>query len=105
MENKIYMYLIENHVGKENLIKNKELRQLFGIKSDKSLRKIIQNIRESKEYYLIIGSISGKTGGYYICQTEEEINSTIDNLRHRANQMHRTCHILEWKKDNVINDE
>ena len=49
--------------------------------------------------------MSGKTGGYYICQTEEEMDDTIENIRHRANQMHRTCHILEWKKDKVVNDE
>lgn len=105
MEEKIYNYLITNNIGKENLIKNAELRKLFNIKSDKSLRKIIQNIREDKNYYLVIGSMSGKTGGYYICQTEEEMDDTIENIRHRANQMHRTCHILEWKKDKVISDE
>lgn len=105
MEEKIYNYLITNNIGKENLIKNAELRKLFNIKSDKSLRKIIQNIREDKNYYLVIGSMSGKTGGYYICQTEEERDDTIENIRHRANQMHRTCHILEWKKDKVVNDE
>lgn len=102
MEDKIYQYLIEHHIGKDNLIKNQDLRKLFDIKSDKSLRKIIQNIRESKEYYLIIGSVSGKTGGYYICQTEDEIADTIDNIRHRANEMLRMCHVLDWKKGKVI---
>ena len=101
MEDKIYRYLIEHHIGKDNLIKNQDLRKLFDIKSDKSLRKIIQNIRESKEYYLIIGSVSGKTGGYYICQTEDEIADTIDNIRHRANEMLRMCHVLDWKKGKV----
>lgn len=101
MEDKIYQYLIEHHIGKDNLIKNQDLRKLFDIKSDKSLRKIIQNIRESKEYYLIIGSVSGKTGGYYICQTEDEIADTIDNIRHRANEMLRMCHVLDWKKGKV----
>lgn len=104
MEEKIYSYLIENHIGKDNLIKNQELRKLFDIKSDKSLRKVIQNIRESKEYYLIIGSMSGKTGGYYICQTEDEINDTISNIRHRANEMLRMCHVLDWKKEKVTSD-
>ena len=101
MEDKIYQYLIEHHIGKDNLIKNQDLRKLFDIKSDKSLRRIIQNIRESKEYYLIIGSVSGKTGGYYICQTEDEIADTIDNIRHRANEMLRMCHVLDWKKGKV----
>lgn len=101
MEDKVYQYLIEHHVGKDNLIKNQDLRKLFDIKSDKSLRKIIQNIRESKEYYLIIGSVSGKTGGYYICQTEDEIADTINNIRHRANEMLKMCYVLDWKKDKV----
>lgn len=104
MEEKIYKYLIMNHIGKENLIKNKDLRKLFNIKSDKTLRKKIQNIREDKRYYLIVGSVSGRTGGFYICHTEEEIIDTIDNIRHRANQMLRMCHVLDWKKDKVIND-
>ena len=104
MEEKVYSYLIENHIGKENLIKNQDLRKLFNIKGDKTLRKIIQNIRENKEYYLIIGSASGKTGGHYICQTEEEINDTICNIRHRANEMLRMCHVLDWKKDKVTSD-
>ena len=29
MEEKVYSYLIENHIGKQNLIKNKELRKIF----------------------------------------------------------------------------
>lgn len=102
MEEQVYSYLISNHVGKKNLIKNVELRKMFNINSDKSMRKVIQNIRENKDYYLVVGSISGKTGGFYICQTEEEIDETINNIKHRANQMHRMCHILKWKKDKVI---
>lgn len=102
MEERVYSYLIEHHIGKENLIKNKDLRKLFNINSDKSMRKVIQNIRENKDFYLIVGSISGNTGGFFICQTEEEMNETIDNIKHRASQMYRMCHILEWKKDKVI---
>jgi len=104
VEEKIYNYLITNHIGKDNLIKNKDLRRIFDIHSDKSLRKIIQNIREDKNFYLIVGSISGRTGGFYICHTEEEITETIDNIRHRANQMLRMCHVLDWKKGKVINE-
>ena len=104
MEERIYNYLITNHIGKDNLIKNKEIRKLFNINSDKSLRKIIQNIREDKKFYLIVGSVSGRTGGFYICHTEEEIEDTIDNIKHRANQMLRMCHVLDWKKEQVINE-
>jgi len=104
VEEKVYNYLITNHIGKDNLIKNKDLRKIFDIHSDKSLRKIIQNIREDKNFYLIVGSISGRTGGFYICHTEEEIEETINNIRHRANQMLRMCHVLDWKKEQVINE-
>jgi hypothetical protein len=97
MELAVYEYLVENHKGKDNLIKNKDLRELFDIRSDKSMRKVIQNIRESKDYTLLVGSVSGKNGGFYICETEEEKIETINNIRHRANQMLRMCHIIEWK--------
>ena len=103
MEEQVYSYLITKHVGKENLIKNTDLRKLFNIKSDKSMRKVIQNIREDQRFYLIVGSISGKTGGFYICQTEEEIDETIDNIKHRAGQMYKMCHVLEWKKEKTTN--
>ena len=105
VEAKVYNYLITNHIGKENLIKNKELRKMFNINSDKSMRKVIQNIRENKKYYLIVGSISGKTGGFYICHTEEEMQDTIDNIKHRANQMHRMCHVLESKRKKVLDEQ
>lgn len=98
MEQEVYDYLILNHVGKENLIKNKDLRLMFNVGSDKALRKIIQNIRESKDYPKVIGSVSGKSGGFYICDNEEEIQETINNIKHRANQMLRMCYVLEWKK-------
>ena len=99
IEEKVYDYLYKNHFGKEKLIKNKNLREKFGINSDKAMRKVIQNIRENKNFELIVGSVSGHSGGFYICSTEDEVNDTIDNIRHRSNQMQRTCHILEWKKN------
>ncbi len=104
MEEQVYSYLITKHIGKDNLIKNVDLRKKFNIQSDKAMRKVIQNIRENEKYYLIVGSISGRTGGFFICQTEEEIDETINNIRHRANQMHRMCHILEWKKEKTLNE-
>lgn len=98
MEKEVYDYLCANHRGKDSLIKNKELRKMFNVNSDKTMRKIIQNIREDKDYIEIIGSVSGNKGGFYICITEEEKKETIENIKHRANQMLRMCHILNWKK-------
>lgn len=98
MEGQVYEYLCKNHLGKDNLIKNKDLRKLFNINSDKSMRKVIQNIREDKNFKKIIGSISGSKGGFYICITEDEKEETINNIKHRANQMLRLTHILKRKE-------
>lgn len=98
IEQEVYDYLCSNHLGKENLIKNQNLRRLFNIGSDKSMRKVIQNIRESKEYPMMVGSISGKSGGFYICITDLEKEETINNIKHRANQMLRMTKVLEWKR-------
>lgn len=73
IEERVYDYLIENHRGKENLIKNQVLRGKFQVGSDKAMRKIIQNIREDKSFKRMVGSVSGKSGGFYICETDEEI--------------------------------
>ena len=61
-EQMVYMYLCQNHRGKDSLIKNKELRKLFNINSDKTMRKVIQNIRENENYKEMIGSVSGQSG-------------------------------------------
>ena len=99
IEERVYDYLVENHRGRENLIKNQVLRGKFQVGSDKAMRKIIQNIREDKSFKRMVGSVSGKSGGFYICETDEEIEETINNIKHRANQMLRMCHVLEWKKE------
>ena len=99
IEERVYNYLVENHRGKENLIKNQVLRGKFQVGSDKAMRKIIQNIREDKSFKRMVGSVSGVKGGFYICITDEEMEETIDNIKHRANQMLRMCHVLEWKKE------
>lgn len=101
LEEQIYSYLLNNHLGRENLIKNKDLRAKFHVNSDKSLRKIIQNIREREQFSQIIGSVSGKNGGFYICKSEEEIKETINNFKHRANQMLKMTYILNWKKERL----
>lgn len=99
IEERVYDYLVENNQGKENLIKNQELRKIFNVTSDKSMRKVIQNIREDKNFPKMIGSVSGVKGGFFTCITDEEKEETINNIKHRANEMLRMCHVLEWKKE------
>ena len=49
------------------------------------MRKIIQNIREDKQYEKLVGSESGKSGGFYICATKEEVEETINNTKSKSN--------------------
>jgi hypothetical protein len=98
-EQMVYMYLCQNHRGKDSLIKNKELRKLFNINSDKTMRKVIQNIRENENYKEMIGSVSGQSGGFFTCITDTEKRETINNIKHRAKEMLRMCEILESKME------
>lgn len=98
-EQMVYMYLCQNHRGKDSLIKNKELRKLFNINSDKTMRKVIQNIRENENYKEMIGSVSGRLGGFFTCITDTEKRETINNIKHRAKEMLRMCEILEKKME------
>lgn len=98
-EQMVYMYLCQNHRGKDSLIKNKELRKLFNINSDKTMRKVIQNIRENENYKEMIGSVSGQSGGFYMCLTDTEKRETINNIKHRAKEMLKMCEILEKKME------
>lgn len=97
IEELVYAYLCLHNRGKDNLIKNQDLRNMFEIRSDKSMRKVIQNIRENTKFDEIVGSISGVHGGFYICETDEEMQETVNNIKHRANQMLRMTHVLEYK--------
>lgn len=94
LERDVYNYLVVNHFGSENLIKNETLRALFGIKSDKSMRKVIQNIRKNDEFNLVVGSISGRSGGFYICKNIEEVQESTNNIRHRTIEMNETADIM-----------
>ena len=99
LEQAVYDYLVEYHYGKENLIKNQDLRAKFGINSDKAMRNIIQKIRQSKDFKLGVGSISGNSGGFYICACREDVEDTIKNIRHRTAEMNKTADIMEEKLD------
>ena len=70
---------------------------ITGIKDHKALRKLIEELRLDKNK-AIIGSEAGSNGGYYICETEEEKQKTINHFKHRAGQMYKIAHILEGKK-------
>lgn len=96
----IYDYISTNCRGKENATKGSKIRSAVGYKlGDKSFRKEIQNINANEAFPELIGAISGKgeNAGYFIPITDEEKREVIENKRHRANQILRDCHIMEWK--------
>lgn len=96
---KVYDYLMRNHVGKDNMIKNKNIRFYLGLKiGDKSMRKIVQDINDDTNYITPICSVSGATGGFYIPETIEEVEETIKNRTRRADEIYKNCKMLEWKK-------
>lgn len=98
IEEQVYRYIIANYVGKENMVKNRQLRGIFKqVKSDKAMRKIIQNIRCNPKFTIFIGSVSGRTGGYFACTSREEINDTINNHMRRAYRMYLECEIFRNK--------
>lgn len=58
---------MKQHVGEENAISAKDLSKKFGI-SERNLRDIISEIRESSVLQLVIGS---SANGYFVCMEEE----------------------------------
>lgn len=99
IEEQVYNFIIEHCVGKENMIKNSILRKYFPqIKSDKAMRKVIQNIRIDPGFPIFIGSLSGNRGGYYACTNQQEMNETIDNLMKRAYQIYLDCEAFRTKE-------
>lgn len=96
-KNEIYTFLLMRAIGYENRVKAGVLMSITGIKDHKALRKLIEELRLDKNK-AIIGSEAGSNGGYYICETEEEKQKTINHFKHRAGQMYKIAHILEGKK-------
>ena len=96
-KNEIYTFLLMRVIGYENRVKAGVLMNITGIKDHKTLRRIIEELRLEKGK-AIIGSEAGSNGGYYICETEEEKQKTINHFKHRAGQMYKIAHILEGKK-------
>ena len=96
----IYTYLLFNAMGYENRVKAQVLMNISGIRDHKSFRAIIEELRLEKGK-AIIGSEAGSNGGYWICDTEEEKQKTINHFKHRAGQMYKIAHILE-RKEGVI---
>ncbi|MCM1437755.1 MAG: helix-turn-helix domain-containing protein [Roseburia sp.] len=76
---RIYDYLKQNCVGKENAISGRELSEIYGI-DRRQLRRHIHTLRNSAEMEKVIGSCNR---GYYICR-EEDFDEADKRLERQA---------------------
>ena len=91
MRVEIYEYLYVNAQGYDNKIKAKDLMRIFNIMDHKSFRKEIEELRLNG---YLIGSKSGKNGGYFIPKTREEAMTVVLDLKRRANMMLRMVYVM-----------
>lgn len=98
MEELIYAYLVNHCVGYKNRVKAKELQRIFGIKDNKSFRKIIDKIRRNSNYRYAVMSKSNFRGGYWIATSQEEINTVADDFKRRAKYIENTGEIISNKE-------
>ena len=89
-------YLINNCRGYENRKKAYELMPLVNIKDHKTFRNLIEEIRQD-DNKVFICSEAGQTGGYWIPTEYEEVETTIDHLVKRGQEMFKTASILRKK--------
>lgn len=97
LNDKIYYFLQNNAVGYEKRVKSSVLMKEFNIEDNKSLRRHIEQIRDDMNYELIICSEAGKSGGYWIATTDDEVMETLKHLYKRAMKMLYTYSRLRKK--------
>lgn len=85
--------VLKKRVGRENAIPAWALAQVCGISSQRALREIIHEIRNSGELEKAIGSCNK---GYYIC-TEEDCENAIKRLYRQAFSTLKVARALEKK--------
>ena len=71
---RLYDYLKNNHLGRENGIKKPELAQKLGI-SERELRKLTKEINTNTELEKLVST----THCCYMCKTKEECEKSIRN--------------------------
>lgn len=87
----VYEYM-KQYVGEENAISAKDLSKHFGM-SERNLRDIISEIRESSVLQLVIGS---SANGYFVCR-EEEFSAMNNRLKAAAFSLLKVAYANEKK--------
>lgn len=88
----LYDFLKENHMGEENAISARNLSELFGV-SERALREMISEIRESSVLQLVIGS---NNKGYFVCR-ESEFSAMNNRLKSAAFSLLKVAYANEKK--------
>lgn len=83
---------MKDYVGESNAIKAKDLSAHFGV-SERELRDIISEIRESPVLQLVIGS---NNKGYFVCR-ESEFERTNNRLKAAAFSLLKVAYANEKK--------
>ena len=94
---KIYDYLKKNAVGYKNRVKSDIIMKEFEIADNKTLRKYIQEIRESEILTKIVCSEAGNKGGYWLATNNEDIEKTLTHLYRRSMEMLKNYSIIKKK--------
>ena len=76
---RLYDYLKDNHLGRENGIKKPELAKKFDI-TERELRKLTKEINTSTELEKLVST----THCCYMCKTKEECEQSIRNTYRTA---------------------
>lgn len=91
---------LSRHKGKDSAISGKEICNALNQKMNgpklvgPRLRKIIQAIRITGE----LGLVCSTRNGYFVAETEQEIDECIHSLQQRVNQQQRIIDALKWQK-------
>jgi AraC-like DNA-binding protein len=89
---RLYDYLKNNHLGRENGIKKPALAQVLGI-SERELRKLTKAINESNELEKLVST----THSCYMCTTKEECEKSIRNTYRVAVALFKKAKSMEKK--------
>ena len=89
---RLYDYLKQNHLGKENGIKKPILAQQLGI-NERQLRKLTKTINESAELERLVST----THRCYMCDTKEECKKSIKNTYNVAIALFKKAKMMEKK--------
>lgn len=89
---RLYDYLKNNHLGRENGIRKPELASNLGI-NERELRRLTKSINESNELEKLVST----THSCYMCKTKQECEQSIRNTYRVAITLFKKAKAMEKK--------